>query len=164
MLNSEAWRSKKKEMRTKEFEILLVEDNETDALLVEKILENNGLSKKLMTVTNGAEAMDFLFARGKYRKRNPSNLPKLILLDLNLPYVHGFQVLENIRRNKSTMDIPVVVLTVSSNPDDELRSIALGVNNYIVKSFTEDKFISAVKEIELYWYFFNKPPEAVWMN
>lgn len=145
-------------MRKKLFEILHVEDNDMDALLVQKSLDKIGLAAKLMRVKDGSEAIDFLFGRGKFINRNTKILPKLILLDLNLPIIHGFQVLENIRRNSGTMDIPVVVMTVSTAEQDELRSQALGVNAYLTKSFDEAKFVEVVREIELYWFFFNKPP------
>lgn len=148
-------------MRPVTFEILLVEDNDMDAILVKKNLEKIGLAEKLMRVHDGAEAIDFIFARGKYRQRDANKIPKLILLDMNLPGVHGLQVLENIRRNPATSSIPVIVLTISREDEIKLKSKALGISGYLTKTFDEDTFISAVREIELYWYFFNKPPEPI---
>lgn len=148
-------------MRPKKFEILLVEDNDMDALMVKKSLEKIGLDERLMRVNDGAEAIDFIFARGKYRQRIATNLPKLILLDLNLPNIHGLQVLENIRRNPITASIPVIILTIAREDDLKLKTKALGISGYLTKSFDEEAFTSAVKEIEVYWYFHNKPPKPI---
>lgn len=148
-------------MREKKFEILLVEDNDADALMVEKVLEKIGLLSKYMRVNDGAEAIDFLFARGKYHRRDKTSVPKLILLDLNLPYIHGQQVLENIRRNEHTSNVPVIVLTVYDYEEERINLKKLGINNYIAKPLDEEKFRKAVSEIELYWYFFNAPPTVM---
>ncbi len=148
-------------MRQKKFEILLVEDNDSDALMVERVLGQIGLLSKYMRVKDGAEAIDFLFARGKYNRRDRNSFPKLILLDLNLPYIHGQQVLENIRRNEKTSDIPVIILTVFDYEDETKALEKLGINNYINKPIDEEKFRKAVSEIELYWYFFGTPPTII---
>ena len=145
----------------KQFEILLVEDNQDDAKLATRALEKRNLTKRLMWVQDGAEAMDFLLARGKYIKRNKSKRPKVVLLDLNLPKVDGIQVLQNIRLNRELEDLPVVVMTSSEIEKDKLKSELLGVNAYITKPLDEQSFIKAVCEIQLYWHFFNEPPAAL---
>lgn len=138
----------------KGFEILLVEDSETDAKLTIRTLKKHGLADKLMWVKDGAEALDFVLARGRYQKRNPHHKPKLILLDLNMPKVDGFQVLENLRLRTELHSVPVVVLTASEVETDRLKSNILGVNAYLEKPVDEDGFIKAVKEVEMYSYFF----------
>lgn len=148
-------------MRQKKFELLLIEDNDMDAILVERVLKNMGLLSKYMRVKDGAEAIDFLFARGKYSHRNKNTLPKLILLDLNLPYIHGKQVLENIRRNEQTANIPVIVLTAFGDNAEGTHLKKLGINNFVTKPLDEEKFRRAVSEIELYWYFLNRPPAII---
>jgi two-component system response regulator len=145
----------------KELEILMVEDSETDGALAIRALSKHDLDKRLMWVKDGAEAIDFLLARGQYHERDISNKPKLVLLDLNLPKVSGLQVLENIRLNKDLEDIPVIVLTASEIERDHYKSTFLGVNAYIIKPLNELNFIKAIREIELYWYFFDEPPASV---
>ena len=139
-------------------EILLVEDNPRDAELALRALEKRNLANKVRVVTDGAEALDFLFAAGAYADRDVNHGPKLVLLDLKLPKVDGLEVLRRIKANDRTKCIPVVVLTSSQEERDVVESYKLGVNSYIVKPVDFDKFLDCVGELGLYWLLLNQPP------
>jgi CheY-like chemotaxis protein len=141
-----------------EVEILLVEDNPTDAELTTRALKRKNLVNKLLWVKNGAEALDFLFATGDYTGRNPDDVPKLILLDLRMPKVDGMQVLHRIKEHETTKKIPVVILTSSREDRDIVESYELGVNSYVSKPVEFEEFIDAVSTLGLYWMLINKPP------
>ena len=141
-----------------EVEILLVEDNPTDAELTTRALKRKNLVNKLLWVKNGAEALDFLFATGDYAGRNPDDVPKLILLDLRMPKVDGMQVLHRIKELEITKKIPVVILTSSREDRDIVESYELGVNSYVSKPVEFEEFIDAVSTLGLYWMLINKHP------
>lgn len=141
-----------------DLEILLVEDNPTDAELTMRALKRNNLANKLVWVKDGEEALDFIHARGPYANRNPDDLPRLILLDLRMPKVDGFEVLRDLKANENTSKIPVVVLTSSKEDKDVVESYKLGVNSYVGKPVEFDNFIDAVSTLGLYWMLINKPP------
>ncbi|MTK63576.1 MAG: response regulator [Methanobacterium sp.] len=148
-------------MSLDETEILLVEDNPTDAELTMRALKRKNLINKLVWVKDGAEALDFIFAKGEFLDRNPEDLPKLILLDLRMPKVDGLEVLHKIKENESTKNIPVVVLTSSKEDRDIVESYKLGVNSYVSKPVEFDEFIEAVSTMGFYWILINKPPSEV---
>ncbi len=148
-------------MSLDEIEILLVEDNPTDAELTMRALKRKNLINKLVWVKDGAEALDFLFGRGEYSDRNVYDLPKLILLDLRMPKVDGLEVLHRIKENERTKSIPVVVLTSSQEDRDIVESYKLGVNSYVSKPVEFDEFIDAVSTMGFYWILINKPPSEV---
>lgn len=141
-----------------EVEILLVEDNPYDAELTLRALKNKGLANKLLTFSDGVEALDFLFGDGVYSGRNLALRPKVILLDLKLPRINGLEVLEKIRADGRTKTIPVVILTSSQEESDIVKGYNLGVNSYMVKPVDFDKFFQAVEELGLYWLLLNKAP------
>lgn len=141
-----------------EVEILLVEDNPTDAELAIRALKKNGLANSLVWVKDGAEALDFVFAQGEYAARSVMNGPKVILLDLRLPKVDGMEVLRRIKEDERTRTIPVVVLTSSREDRDVAESYKLGVNSYISKPVEFDEFAKTVSELGLYWLLVNHPP------
>ena len=145
-------------MDDKAVEVLLVEDNATDAELTLRALRGRGLRNHFVVAKDGAEALDFLFARGAYADRNVENGPKLVMLDLRLPRVDGIEVLEKMKSDPRTKKIPVVVLTSSRQDPDIKRCYELGANSYIVKPVDFDKFADAVAEIGLYWMLLNEPP------
>ncbi|NDU87941.1 MAG: response regulator [Ferrovum sp.] len=141
-----------------EVEILLVEDNPTDAELIIRALKKSNLANKLVWVKDGAEALDFLFATGSYSGRQVTNSPKVILLDLRLPKVDGMGVLRRVKNDERTRSIPVVVLTSSKEDRDVAESYQLGVNSYISKPVEFDEFAKMVSELGLYWLLVNHPP------
>jgi two-component system response regulator len=141
-----------------EVEILLVEDNPYDAELTQRALKNKGLANKLLTFTDGVEALDFLFGTGEYAGRNLAMRPKVILLDLKLPRINGLEVLETIRGDERTRTIPVVIMTSSQEESDIVRGYNLGVNSYMVKPVDFDKFFQAVEDLGFYWLLLNKVP------
>ncbi len=141
-----------------EFEILLVEDNPTDAELTTRALKRKNLANRLVWVKDGEEALDFIFAKGQFAERSPEDLPRLILLDLRMPKVDGLEVLKAIKADESTRKIPVVVLTSSQEDKDVVESYKLGVNSYVSKPVEFDEFLEAVSTLGLYWMLINKPP------
>jgi len=141
-------------------EILLVEDNPDDVELTRIAFAEAKVANSLAVVNDGAEALDYLFARGRYADRNPDDLPSIVLLDLNLPKVDGREVLQAIRADERTRGLPVVVLTTSAEPFDVEASYALGVNSYIRKPVDFEQFVWAVKQVGLYWLVLNQPREG----
>jgi len=141
-----------------EVEILLVEDNPYDAEMALRALKDSNLANKMAVVTDGKEALDFIFARGAYSGRKIESRPKVILLDLNLPKVDGLEVLKVIKSDPITKIIPVIVLTSSSEEKDIIESYRLGVNSYIVKPVDFDKFVEAIKGLGYYWLLLNQSP------
>ena len=139
-------------------EILLVEDNPDDVELTRIAFREAKVANNLVVVNDGAEALDYLFARGAHAGRDPDDLPSIVLLDLNLPRVDGREVLQAIREDPRTRSLPVVVLTTSTEPFDLESAYALGVNSYIQKPVDFAQFQSAVKEIGLYWLLLNQVP------
>jgi CheY-like chemotaxis protein len=144
----------------KEVEILLVEDNPTDAELCIRALKKSNLANKLVWVKDGAEALDFIFATGEFSHREVVNGPKVILLDLRLPKVDGMEVLKRIKGDERTRTIPVVVLTSSKEDRDIAESYKLGVNSYISKPVVFDEFAKTVSDLGLYWLLVNRPPSS----
>lgn len=140
--------------------ILLVEDNPDDVELTRIAFIEAKIANKLVVVGDGAEALDFLFARGAHAGRGPDDLPSIVLLDLNLPKVDGREVLQAIRNDDRTRSLPVVVLTTSTEPFDVEASYALGVNSYIRKPVDFEQFVWAVKQVGLYWLVLNHPREG----
>lgn len=141
-----------------EVEVLLVEDNSTDAELAIRALKKSNFANKLVWVKDGAAALDFVFARGEYAGRNAQAGPRVILLDLRLPKVDGMEVLRQVKDNPATRAIPVVVLTSSKEDRDVAESYRLGVNSYISKPVEFEAFAKVVSELGLYWLLVNRPP------
>ncbi|MDD2914019.1 MAG: response regulator [Gallionella sp.] len=139
-------------------EILLVEDNPTDAELAIRSLKKSGLANNLVWVKDGAEALDFLFCKGSYAGRDTGCIPRVILLDLRLPKVDGMEVLRTIKSNDHTKHIPVVVLTSSKEDRDITESYELGVNSFISKPVEFEAFAKTVAELGMYWLLINHPP------
>jgi two-component system response regulator len=140
----------------KEVQILLVEDNLSDAEMTINALEKNNLANKLLHVKDGAAALDYIFAEGVYSHRNIEDKPRAILLDLKMPKVNGIEVLQRIKSDERTKTIPVVVLTSSKEDPDIKKCYALGVNSYVVKPVAFDEFQKAISEMGLYWMIVNQ--------
>ncbi len=141
-------------------EILLVEDNPDDVELTRIAFAEAGSGHVIRVVTDGAQALDYLLARGAHAGRDPTDLPALVLLDLNLPKLNGREVLQAIRENPSTRALPVVVLTTSAEPLDVGGVYDLGANSYIQKPVEFERFVDVVRQIGLYWLVLNQPPNG----
>lgn len=140
-------------------EILLVEDNSTDAELTIRELKKNNMANNLIHVKNGSEALDFIFAEGKYVDSRAINFPpKVILLDIQMPKVNGIEVLAKIRQDPRTKQIPIVILTSSKESPDIKKCYDLGANSYIVKPVNFENFAVAIKNLGFYWLLLNQPP------
>jgi two-component system response regulator len=142
-----------------EVEILLVEDNETDAELAMRAFRKHSIVNKVIHLKDGKSALNYLFGEGEFAGRNIRNKPKLILLDLKMPKVNGMEVLARIKSDENTRKIPVVVLTSSKENPDVERCYEMGANSYIVKPVEFDNFSKAIAEIGYYWILFNHPSE-----
>lgn len=140
------------------FEILLVEDNETDAELCLRTLKRSNLANHVVWVRDGAEALDLLFTRGEFEGRASALTPQVILLDLRLPRVDGMEVLRQVKADERTRTIPVVVLTSSREDRDVVQSYQLGVNSFVSKPVEFEEFASVVTQLGLYWLLVNRPP------
>jgi len=140
-------------MDTGKTEVVIVEDDPNDAELIVRIFRKRSLTGKLILLKDGAEALDFLFAQGS------SAVPKVILLDLKLPKVNGIEVLQRLKSSDKTRNIPVVVLTSSSEERDLKDAYALGVNSYLAKPIQSEEFADLVAELGKYWLLLNKTPE-----
>ena len=142
-------------------EILLVEDNASDAEMTIHALKQRNLANTLLHVKDGAAALDFLFAEGEYAGRQIDNTLKLILLDLKMPKVDGIEVLQRIKADNRTSKFPVVVLTSSKEDPDIQKCYDLGANSYVVKPVEFDEFQKAVSSLGLYWMVINQQPQYV---
>jgi CheY-like chemotaxis protein len=143
-----------------EIEILLVEDNPDDMDMTLRALRKAKLANHIQVARDGAEALDFIFCEGAFAGRQIESVPKVILLDLKLPKVDGFDVLRRIKGDPRTRTIPVVVLTSSKEQKDVVESYNLGVNSYIVKPVNFEGFLTAVGELGMYWLLLNQPPKT----
>ncbi|HOD41124.1 MAG TPA: response regulator [Candidatus Wallbacteria bacterium] len=141
-----------------EVEILLVEDNPNDAEIALRALKKSKLTNKVVHVCDGEEALDFIYARGKFNGNEGKKYPKIVLLDLKLPKIGGLEVLKIIKSDPATKAIPVVVLTSSKEEKDMIESYQLGVNSYLVKPVDFEKFVEAIKDFGMYWLLLNQFP------
>ena len=138
-------------------EILLVEDNPRDAELTIRALKKKNLANSLFHVEDGVEALDFLFARGKYSDRDINDTPKVVLLDLKLPRIDGLEVLTAIKADERTQAIPVVIVTSSAEDPDVKKAYQLGANSYVIKPVQFDGFMEAMVRVGIYWLMVNHP-------
>lgn len=139
-------------------EVLLVEDNMHDAEMTIRSLKKVNLANNLVHVKDGEEALDFIFAKGKFADRASADHPKVILLDIKMPKVDGIEVLKQLKSNESSKTIPVVIMTSSREEQDVINSYQLGVNSYVVKPVDFEGFARAVSQLGLYWLLTNQPP------
>jgi len=137
--------------------ILLVEDNVNDIELTLIALEKTRLANPVVSIRDGAEALDYLRREGQYADRKDEN-PAVILLDKKLPKIDGHEVLKHVRGDDKLKRIPVVMLTSSREEKDLLRSYDLGVNAYVVKPVEFDDFMAAINDLGMFWAVLNEPP------
>jgi CheY-like chemotaxis protein len=138
--------------------ILIVEDNPDDLLFLQRAFRGTSIAAPLRVVTDGAAALDYLAGRGAYADRGDHPLPALMLLDLKLPRVSGFEVLRWLRAEPGLRRLPVVVLTSSTQDDDISQAYDLGANSYVVKPSGLKQIAEVAKQIEAYWLTLNQRP------
>lgn len=138
--------------------ILLVEDNASDEELTLRALRKSKVLNRVRVMRDGAEALDYLFARGAHADRDSNEDPQVVLLDLNLPKLSGLEVLREIRAHDRTKVLPVVILTSSKEERDLVGAYELGVNSYIVKPVDFVQFSESVRQVGLYWLVLNQRP------
>lgn len=136
-------------------QILLVEDNNMDVILTLDAFREAKLKNKINVARNGQEALDYLFGRDKYSNRDEYPIPALILLDLKMPGIDGFEVLRQIKSTEFLKRIPVIILTSSKDEGDRALSYDIGANSYLLKPVSFDGFTEVVKKIDDYWFSLN---------
>ena len=140
-----------------ETEIILVEDNPSDADLTIRALKKCNVTNKILHLKDGQEILDYIFVDSDWKDDDTSRLPKVILLDLKMPKVSGIEVLRKLKADERTKIIPIVVLTSSKEDPDVKECYRLGVNSYVVKPLAFDEFAKAVSQLGLYWLLINQP-------
>jgi len=138
--------------------ILLVEDDEAHAILITRALEEAGAENKIYLVSDGEEALDYLFRRGNYAAKESSPRPDLVILDLRLPKLDGHEVLTAIKQSEDLKSIPVVVFTTSDNKEDIAQAYRNHANSYLVKPLGFGKFSELIREVSTYWLVKNRRP------
>lgn len=138
--------------------ILLVEDNPDDEALTLRALKKNNIANEVVVARDGEQALAYLFGTGAHAGRDISDVPQIILLDLNLPRMSGLDVLRAIRTDERTRLLPIIVLTSSKEDQDILESYSLGANSYVRKPVDFTQFTTAVKTLGLFWLVLNQPP------
>lgn len=139
-------------------EILLVEDSPDDLDMTLRALRKAHMANRIQVARDGVEAVEYIFCEGPHAGRRMEDVPRVILLDLKLPRMDGFEVLRRLKSDPRTRSIPVVVLTSSREQNDVVASYDMGVNSYIVKPVNFDSFVKAVSELGMYWLLLNQPP------
>jgi len=137
--------------------ILLVEDNASDEKLTLLAFRNCGVENEMVVVRDGAEALEYLFAEGRYLDRDPNVQPAVVLLDLKLPKLDGVDVLRRLRADERTRLLPVVVLSASKEEEDVVRCYDLGANGYVRKPVEFAAFAAAAKTLGIFWLTLNEP-------
>ena len=137
-------------------EILLVEDNPDDVELTLRAFRKSNVANEVMVARDGVEALEYLFATGKYAARDPNALPQVVLLDLKLPRVDGMEVLQRVRAHPKTKLLPIVILTSSTEERDLVNGYSLGANSYVRKPVDFEQFADSVRQLGLYWLVLNQ--------
>ncbi len=135
-----------------------MEDNPDDEELTLLALDQSGISYNIVVAHDGVEALDYLFGRGRYADRDINRLPAVVLLDIKMPRIDGLEVLQRLRANDRTKLLPVVILTTSTEEQDRLNGYSFGCNSYIRKPVDYVQFMTAVKQLGVYWLLLNEDP------
>lgn len=138
--------------------ILLVEDNPQDEKLTLRALRKVNLANQVDVVRDGQQALDYLFREGEFAARGGSELPTVVLLDINLPRVNGLDVLARLRNDARSRLLPVVILTSSDEEQDRLRSYESGANSFVRKPLDFAEFAETVARLGVYWLATNESP------
>ena len=147
-----------KEINSKPINILLVEDNEADVKITLRAFAKAKLKNTIYVINDGQEALDFVQHKGKYQDRERFPRPDLILLDIKLPKLDGFQVLQNLKKDLQYSSIPVIMLTSSKNEEDIAKSYKNGAASFIPKSVNYNDFVKIIEGFNFYWHIINKLP------
>ena len=138
--------------------ILLVEDNDDDAELTVRAFKEANISNPVVRFEDGLKALDYLFCRGPHADRDPREGPAVVLLDLKLPRLSGIDVLRAVRADERTKNLPVVILTSSTEDRDRMAAYRHNANSYVQKPVDYDQFVTAARQLGLYWMVLNVPP------
>lgn len=136
--------------------VLLVEDNMSDADLTIRALQKGNFTNNIIHLKDGEEALNFLYNEGEYKNNDGFYFPKVILLDLKMPKINGFEVLEKLKSDERTRSIPIIILSSSKEDPDIEKAYLLGANGYIVKPVNFDEFLVTMREIGMFWLIQNK--------
>lgn len=151
----------------KDRSILLIEDNSTDEALMMRALEKCGIRYPVVIARDGLEAIQYLYATGRYEFRDPADMPAIVLIDLNLPRMDGFEVLRRMRADYRTKLIPAAIFTSSLEEQDLINGYSLGANSYVRKPIEFSRFTKVVEQLLHYWLHLNEPPppaETIWAH
>ncbi|MFH1359738.1 MAG: response regulator [Candidatus Omnitrophota bacterium] len=140
-------------------DILLVEDSEADIIITKRAFKNAKLKNNLFIVGNGQECLDFVRHGGAYQDKQKYPRPDLIFLDVNMPKIDGFSVLEVLKEEERTRTIPIIMLTGSKNESDIMKSYMLGANSFIQKPVTYEEFVEIIDGFNFYWHRINRLPQ-----
>ena len=143
---------------TNGIDILLVEDNPLEAQLTIRGLKSIAMGRRLMHIENGPDALDFIFACGLFKERKLDDLPRVILLDINIPKINGLEILKRIKSDNRTKKVPVIMFTTSRESEDLNTAYELGANSYIVKPVDYTKFNATIAKLGEYWTALNELP------
>lgn len=147
--------------------ILVVEDNASDEALLVRALKKSGITNPVVAVKDGLEAVQYLFSFGRFEFRDPTDLPAVVLVDLNLPKLDGLEVLRRMRNDYRTKLIPVAIFTSSVDEQDLINGYSLGANSYVRKPHDFVTFARVVAQLVNYWVVLNEPPppgETIWAH
>lgn len=144
--------------------VLLVEDDQEDAVLTLRALKKHNIENKVYVVRDGLEALDFLFCTNRYAKRDPQDMPELILLDMELPKISGLEVLRRLRADHRTERLPVVILSSSNEEQSVVESYKSGANSYVHKPTDFAQFMESVQRLGAYWLASNTAPPGAGLD
>ena len=138
--------------------ILLVEDTQRDEELALRALRKNNIRNEVVVARDGQEALDYLFAEGRFAERDHADMPTVVLLDIKLPKIDGLEVLRRVRADERTKLLPIVILTSSNEERDRLVGYTSGANSFVRKPIGFTEFSEAIRQLGLYWLLLNEPP------